>query len=84
MFKIPDLPRGRYRHYKGKDYEVLDLVRHSETEQWLVLYRTLYTHPNDPDGKKSNLLWVRPYEMFTEKVVVDGKDQLRFHFIGRV
>ena len=39
--KKPEVPPGRYRHYKGNEYEVLDLVRHSETEEWLVLSRAL-------------------------------------------
>ncbi|HSC80047.1 MAG TPA: DUF1653 domain-containing protein [Chitinolyticbacter sp.] len=65
----PTLPTGRYRHYKGKDYEVLDLVRHSETEEWLVLYRTLYGDFG---------LWVRPYAMFVELIEIDGVQQPRF------
>lgn len=69
----PALPAGRYRHYKGKDYEVLDLVRHSETEEWLVLYRTLYGDFG---------LWVRPYAMFTGEVSVDGVAQPRFAYTG--
>lgn len=60
---------GTYRHYKGALYEVIDTVRHSETEEWLVLYRPLYG-----EGK----LWVRPYEMFTEMVEVNGQEVARF------
>ncbi|MCC5878823.1 MAG: DUF1653 domain-containing protein [Idiomarina sp.] len=63
---------GTYRHYKGPLYEVIDTVRHSETEEWLVLYRPLYG-----EGK----LWVRPYEMFTEIVEVDGKSVARFALV---
>jgi hypothetical protein len=66
------LKKGRYRHYKGGEYEVLDLVRHSETEEWMVLYRALY-------GEKG--LWVRPYEMFIEHVEVEGKRVERFTFL---
>ena len=72
MSDLPDLPpieRGRYRHYKGLDYEVLGVVRHSETLQPLVLYRPLYNTSGD---------WVRPYAMFLERVVVDGVEQPRF------
>ncbi|WP_113907678.1 DUF1653 domain-containing protein [Aliidiomarina celeris] len=65
----PDLQPGLYQHYKGNDYEVLDLVRHSETEEWLVLYRPLY-------GDRA--LWVRPYAMFTESVEVVGQSIPRF------
>ncbi|PIQ40528.1 MAG: hypothetical protein COW58_05460, partial [Thalassolituus sp. CG17_big_fil_post_rev_8_21_14_2_50_53_8] len=48
----PQITPGIYRHYKGNDYQVLGLVRHSENEEWLVLYKTLY-------GDFSS--WVRPY-----------------------
>lgn len=67
------LKKGRYRHYKGNEYEVIDTARHSETEEWMVVYRTLY-------GERS--LWVRPYEIFVEKVEVDGKTVDRFAYIG--
>lgn len=67
------LKKGRYRHYKGNEYEVIDTARHSETEEWMVVYRTYY-------GDKS--LWVRPYEMFVEKIEVDGKTVDRFAYIG--
>lgn len=62
---------GLYRHYKGNEYQVIDTVRHSETEEALVLYRALY-------GEKG--LWVRPLEMFLESVWVDGKPQPRFAY----
>jgi hypothetical protein len=60
---------GRYRHYKGKEYEVIGIARHSETEEQLVVYRCLY-------GDHS--LWVRPLAMFTEQVVVAGRAVPRF------
>lgn len=60
---------GRYRHYKGNDYEVMGVARHSETEEPLVVYRALYGDHG---------LWVRPVEMFTETVVVDGLEVPRF------
>jgi hypothetical protein len=69
----PSIQSGRYRHYKGNEYEVFGLVRHSETEEWLVHYRTLY-------GDKSE--WVRPYGMFTENVTTDAGEQARFQYIG--
>ncbi|HWI54488.1 MAG TPA: DUF1653 domain-containing protein [Desulfobacteria bacterium] len=65
---------GRYQHYKGNLYEVLGLARHSETEEELVVYRALY---GDMD------LWVRPREMFFEKVLVDGREVPRFELVGR-
>lgn len=70
----PQLQPGRYRHYKGNDYEVIDLVCHSETHEWLVLYRRLY----EREGPE---LQVRPYEMFVEEVEVDGQTMPRFRYI---
>lgn len=69
----PALARGIYQHYKGPYYQVLDVVRHSETEQWLVYYRTCY-------GDWSR--WVRPYEMFIERIAVNGLEQPRFAFVA--
>jgi hypothetical protein len=65
---------GRYRHYKGKEYIVLGVARHSETDEELVVYRQDYG-----DG----LLWVRPKAMFLETVEVDGKSVPRFEFVGK-
>jgi hypothetical protein len=70
----PNLPKGRYRHYKGPEYEVIDLVRHSETDEWHVLY---YPHYD-----KDKALWVRPYTMFIESVEKEGKTVARFEYIG--
>ncbi len=70
---------GRYQHYKGHLYEVIDLAHHSETLEELVVYRALYDSPEF--GK--NALWVRPVKMFLEKVEVDGQKMPRFKFIGR-
>jgi hypothetical protein len=71
------MKRGIYRHYKGRKYEVLGVVRHSETLEELVLYKALY---DSEFGKDS--LWVRPKAMFLEKLVVDGREVDRFEFIG--
>jgi hypothetical protein len=67
--ELPALPPGRYRHYKGNDYEVVAVVRHSETLEPLALYRALYGEGG---------LWVRPYAMFAGDVVVDGRTVRRF------
>lgn len=64
---------GRYRHFKGKEYEVLGVARHSETQEELVVYRALY-------GDFS--LWVRPVNMWNEAVERDGKTFRRFTYIG--
>lgn len=66
---LPPTPTGRYRHYKGGEYEVLGVVRHSETLEPLVLYRALY-------GERG--LWVRPHAMFFESIEVDGIRRPRF------
>ena len=66
---LPALPLGPYKHYKGLLYEVLGVVRHSETLEPLVLYRAEY-------GERG--LWVRPLAMFLEDVVIDGVKQPRF------
>ncbi|MDA0694750.1 MAG: DUF1653 domain-containing protein [Proteobacteria bacterium] len=64
---------GRYEHYKGQFYQVLDLARHSETEEELVVYRTCY-------GDHS--LWVRPLEMFVSEVETDDGPKPRFRYVS--
>ena len=59
-----EIQPGKYRHFKGKEYEVLYLARHSETEEWMVVYRALY-------GEFG--IWVRPASMWLETVERDGK-----------
>jgi hypothetical protein len=73
MSSLPDLPPGRYRHFKGRFYEVLGVARHSETQEELVVYRQLY------DDRS---LWVRPRAMFQGHVVHDGREVPRFEFVG--
>jgi hypothetical protein len=60
---------GRYRHYKGNEYDVIGMARHSETREMMVVYRALYGEGG---------LWVRPAAMFVENVVIDGITQPRF------
>lgn len=64
---------GKYRHYKGGEYEVVGVARHSETDELLVVYRCLYDN---------NSLWVRPLAMFMETVLVDGRELPRFELIS--
>ena len=66
---LPSIELGRYRHYKGGEYEVVGVVRHSETLEPHVLYRPLY---NDSG------MWVRPFAMFLEDIEFDGRKQPRF------
>lgn len=68
-----NLKDGEYRHYKGQSYWVQGLVRHSETDEELVVYRCLY-------GDYS--WWVRPLAMFVEPVTVAGQSQPRFAYVG--
>ena len=67
------LKKGKYQHYKGPLYEVLDVAKHSETEEEMVVYRTLY-------GDFS--LWVRPLKMFIEEIEYEGKKMKRFRYIS--
>lgn len=69
-----EIEKGRYRHYKGGEYKVIDTVIHSESEEILVLYKPLY-------GEQK--LWVRPIHMFKEHVTVEGKEILRFSKISK-
>jgi len=66
---LPHTPPGRYRHYKGGEYEVVGVARHSETLEPLVVYRPLYN---------ASGLWVRPHGMFFGDVDVGGTRQPRF------
>jgi len=65
--------KGRYRHFKGNLYDVLEIARHSETQEEYVVYRALY-------GEHG--LWVRPAAMFAEIIERDGRRLPRFEFIG--
>jgi len=67
-----ELPLGRYRHYKGGEYQVMGIARHSETNELLVVYRPLYGE---------GALWVRPLSMFIESVNHDGSQIPRFQYV---
>jgi hypothetical protein len=71
---MAEIQPGRYRHYKGKEYTVVGVARHSETLEELVVYRQEY-------GERG--LWVRPAAMFAETVEVDGRAVPRFHRIDQ-
>lgn len=66
---LPATPLGRYRHYKGGEYEVIGVARHSETHEPLVVYRPLYNTTG---------WWVRPHAMFFGRVTIAGAEQARF------
>ena len=67
------MKKGRYRHYKGDEYIVLGIAKHSETLEQMVMYQQDY-------GERG--LWVRPQDMFLETVEVDGQQVPRFQFLG--
>lgn len=69
-----ELKLGKYRHFKGNEYELLDIATHSETLEPMVVYRALYGEGG---------LWVRPAAMWTEQVDKDGYCGPRFQFIGQ-
>ena len=73
MEQLPQIKKGIYQHYKGGRYEVLNVVRHSESLLPMVLYR-------HADGDNTTQLWVRPYEMFFEEIEREGKKIPRFTF----
>ena len=68
-----ELKKGIYKHYKGNLYEVFMTAQHSETEEWMVVYKALY-------GEEG--MWVRPYDMFVEKVQYEGKEIDRFSYVS--
>ena len=68
-----ELKLGKYRHFKGNEYELIGIARHSETLEELVVYQALY-------GERG--LWVRPAEMWTEHVERDGYSGPRFQYVG--
>lgn len=67
-----EIQKGIYRHYKGNEYEVIAVAKHSETGEQMVVYRALY-------GEYG--VWVRPYEMFVEELELDGIKVARFTFL---
>lgn len=70
---MAEIKIGKYRHFKGKEYEVIALAKHSETLEELVVYRALYG-----DGQ----VWVRPAAMWNEVVEREGETHKRFTFLG--
>ena len=70
---MEEIKIGKYRHFKGKEYEVLCLVKHSETEETLVIYRALYG---------AGEIWARPISMWTETVEKNGETVQRFTYLG--
>ncbi len=76
---MDEVKLGKYRHYSGREYEVLGIARHSETLEELVLYKPLYI-----DNEFGGCFWVRPKEMFLGKVKINGKLAKRFEYLKNV
>ena len=74
---MTELKLGKYEHYKGKQYEVIGLARHSETLDELVIYKALY----NSEEFGNNALWARPKSMFLENINIEGKEIPRFRYI---
>ena len=70
---MQEIKLGKYRHFKGKEYEVIAIAKHSETVEEMVVYRALYG-----EGE----VWVRPASMWNERVEREGKLYQRFTYIG--
>lgn len=72
---MQEIKLGRYRHFKGKEYEVIGIAKHSETLEDMVVYKALYG---------SGELWVRSADMFKETVTVNGQTVKRFSYINNI
>jgi len=72
-----ELKLGKYKHYKGKQYEVIGFARHSETWEELVIYKALYYSAEFGD----NAVWARPKSLFFETIVISWKEIPRFSYI---
>ena len=70
---MEEIRLGKYRHFKGNEYEVIAIAKHSETTEDMVVYKALYGEGG---------LWVRPASMWNETVERDGKVFRRFEYIG--
>lgn len=74
---LKNIKIGKYKHYKGGEYEVIGLSHHSETLEPLVVYKALY------ESKEfgHNAIWVRPFDMFMDKVNLNGEEVPRFKYL---
>lgn len=77
--ETPLIQLGIYEHYKGNQYEVMGVARHSEDDSWYVVYKPLY---KGTDGNDLGF-WIRPYDMFLEDVVIEGVQQKRFKLLEK-
>jgi hypothetical protein len=70
---VSEIKLGRYRHFKGNEYEVIAVAKHSEDLSPMVVYKALYGEGD---------VWVRPADMWDEEITRDGKTFKRFEYIG--
>ena len=70
---------GKYKHFKGTIVEVIGVALHSETQDKMVVYN----HPDPVKGLEGDTMWARPYDMFFEEIVRDGKKMMRFEKIDK-
>ncbi len=75
---------GKYKHYKGNFYHVIGVAFHTETEEKMVIYKALYECPDLEEEYGVNPYFVRPYNMFLETIIIDGKEIPRFEYIGEM
>jgi len=73
-----ELKLGKYEHYKGMQYDLIGIARHSETLEELVIYKALYDSPEFGN----HAFWARPKKMFLETVLINGKELPRFRYIS--
>lgn len=69
------IQKGIYQHYKGNFYEVIEVAKHSETGEDFVVYKQKY---------EDESVWIRPLKMFTENVIVNGKEVPRFKLVKNI
>lgn len=74
MIIMPEIKKGKYRHFKGKEYEVVGIAKNSETLEEMVIYKALYG---------SGELWARPAKMWNETIEQNGKKIKRFTLIRK-
>ena len=77
-----EIPLGKYRHYKGDEYELIAVALHTETHEKMVVYRALYSPEDLIEEYGEYPIFVRPYAMFTESVLLEGVSVPRFEFQG--
>lgn len=82
FYYIPSMQPGKYRHYKWGEYEVIGIAHHTETREDMVVYRPLYEVTDLGEDFARDPLFVRPKDIFCEKITHEGKLMDRFRFLG--